>query len=485
MATTEIPLLTLIDEFPDRKLSQERFDEKVRTNMRQLKAFVNEMDEQVIPAINSLGVEVQNNADKAAQKATAAANSASAAATSAGNAANSATTAGTKAEEAATSASNAEESADAARTKAGEAATSAEKASDKAQDAGDSASAAQQSAQSAAASLTAAREAVAEAQEQLRIVQEAQARINHLADEAQATLDVCMTRLNAVEASIAYEVKRLDDRADVIIGNSNARIEYETRRLSDRIETESQERENAIAALVDALNAAEARQAEALAASEDQLIDRISADEMSTSRQMAEVACALQRQGLHTRAEVARLEGRIDDNQISSSQQSAALTQASLEQGKRLSALAAIVTCNQLSASKQSAQHALTSLRQDRRLDALAETVTDNFLASSQQAASLAATALRQEQYISHVARKADSRLDAFMSFVNQRLAQLSLASVLQSRRLGVNYPSAPRDIATWVNDEDGQQFDFSTMHFSSDDGSVVLPGAGLTFDPD
>ncbi len=57
----------------------------------------------------------------------------------------------------------------------------------------------------------------------------------------------------------------------------------------------------------------------------------------------------------------------------------------------------------------------------------------------------------------------------------------------MQSYRLArqVIAETMPRRIDSWVNDEDGQQFDFSTMHFSSDDGSVVLPGAGLIFDPD
>ena len=70
MAITQIPLLSLIGEFPTRKLPQNRFDETVKANMSQLSLFTKEMDEQVIPALNSLTTEVQNNANAATTSAT-------------------------------------------------------------------------------------------------------------------------------------------------------------------------------------------------------------------------------------------------------------------------------------------------------------------------------------------------------------------------------------------------------------------------------
>jgi len=358
MATETTPQLDNLSPLPDRKLPQSRYDAAVKVSMISLVTFTLQMNNNVIPWINTQVRTTATNASTASTKATEAANSASAASTSANNAVNSATTASTKAEEAATSANKAEESADTARIKAGEATTSAQTATNKAQTAENSANDAQQSAQSAAASLTAAREAVADAQEQLRIVQEAQATINRLAAEAQSTLDACVGRLNSINTVI-----------------------------DTKVASEAAAREAADAAI------------------EDRLTQRISADELSYTHQTA------------------------------------ALSLASLQQSERITA---------------------TETRLDGRVDVLTEDTATNF---------------------------AQRDADAFLFHLGmmEHIARLSWCSIMQSYRLArqVIAETMPRRIDSWVNDEDGQQFDFSTMHFSSDDGSVVLPGAGLIFDPD
>ena len=178
------------------------------------------------------------------------------------------------------------------------------------------------------------------------------------------------------------------------------------------------------------------------------LAKRLTADELSYTRQTSELTRVFQQQTLHSRNEVARLEEKITANQLSASKQSAELAKGSLQQGKRLDLLAETVTVNQLSTSQQIANVAETSLEQGQRLTA----ISDN--------------------------------MAVFMSYVNERLAQLSLASILQSRRIGIKLPLKPRPVDTWTDDDDGEIHPFSQMTFSSDEDGTVLLGDGLNFVP-
>ena len=179
--------LTPVEEWPTRKLPQDRFDDAVKTAMDQMSVMVNELNSNFIPrtneaidTINDISTDLPTildspnqaaaaaaSAQQAATSASQAGQSASAASNSAQNASNSAATATSKATEAgqsasaaSTSALDASNSANTATSKATEAAQSASAASNSAQNAESSASAASSSAQQAAGSAsTAASEA--------------------------------------------------------------------------------------------------------------------------------------------------------------------------------------------------------------------------------------------------------------------------------------------------------------------------------------
>ena len=61
MPVTTVPLLSGVDPFPERKLPQTRFDSMVHTSFNQLNTFTKEMNEEVIPALNSLTTEIQTS----------------------------------------------------------------------------------------------------------------------------------------------------------------------------------------------------------------------------------------------------------------------------------------------------------------------------------------------------------------------------------------------------------------------------------------
>lgn len=162
---TQIQQLTEIDPFPTRVLPQERFDETVRTNMSQVSGMVGQLNDDFIPAVNTISTEVETNANTAATKASQAASSASTAAThantaitKASEASTSANTANTKASEAATSAQNAAANASSASDDADTATAQATAATTKASEAAESATIARTKASEAATSAATATE---------------------------------------------------------------------------------------------------------------------------------------------------------------------------------------------------------------------------------------------------------------------------------------------------------------------------------------
>lgn len=161
--TIQIQALTPVDKWPARKLPQERFDTAVKRSMDQMSGMVGQLNDELIPAINSIspGVDTVVNNLSAIQAApghaASAAQSATAAAASAATATEQASIATDKAGEAHGSAQAASASEAAA---AGSAATATEQAviaTDKAEDAARSAAAAQAARDAAEASKTAAK----------------------------------------------------------------------------------------------------------------------------------------------------------------------------------------------------------------------------------------------------------------------------------------------------------------------------------------
>ena len=161
--TIQIQALTPVDKWPARKLPQERFDTAVKRSMDQMSGMVGQLNDEFIPAVNSIspGVDTVVNNLSAIQAApghaASAADSATAAAASAATATEQAGIATDKAGEAHGSAQAASASEAAA---AGSAATATEQAviaTDKAEDAARSAAAAQAARDAAEASKTAAK----------------------------------------------------------------------------------------------------------------------------------------------------------------------------------------------------------------------------------------------------------------------------------------------------------------------------------------
>ncbi len=110
--TIQIQALTPVDKWPARKLPQERFDTAVKRSMDQMSGMVGQLNDELIPAINSIspGVDTVVNNLSAIQAApghaASAADSATAAAASAATATEQASIATDKAKEAAESVRN-------------------------------------------------------------------------------------------------------------------------------------------------------------------------------------------------------------------------------------------------------------------------------------------------------------------------------------------------------------------------------------------
>ena len=53
--TIQIQALTPVDKWPARKLPQERFDTAVKRSMDQMSGMVGQLNDEFIPAVNSIG----------------------------------------------------------------------------------------------------------------------------------------------------------------------------------------------------------------------------------------------------------------------------------------------------------------------------------------------------------------------------------------------------------------------------------------------
>lgn len=214
--TIQIQALTPVDKWPARKLPQERFDTAVKRSMDQMSGMVGQLNDEFIPAVNSIspGVDtVVNNLSviqAAPGHAASAADSATAAAASAATATEQASIATDKAGEAHGSAQAASASETAA---AGSAATATEQASiatDKAEDAARSAAAAQAARDAAEASRTAAETSETNA------AADAATATQKAADAADSATAAHASKTAAETARVAAEAAR--DEAQAIVG---------------------------------------------------------------------------------------------------------------------------------------------------------------------------------------------------------------------------------------------------------------------------
>lgn len=214
--TIQIQALTPVDKWPARKLPQERFDTAVKRSMDQMSGMVGQLNDEFIPAVNSIspGVDTVVNNLSAIQAApghaASAADSATAAAASAATATEQASIATDKAGEAHGSAQAASASETAA---AGSAATATEQASiatDKAEDAARSAAAAQAARDAAEASRTAAETSETNA------AADAATATQKAADAADSATAAHASKTAAETARVAAEAAR--DEAQAIVG---------------------------------------------------------------------------------------------------------------------------------------------------------------------------------------------------------------------------------------------------------------------------
>ena len=214
--TIQIQALTPVDKWPARKLPQERFDTAVKRSMDQMSGMVGQLNDELIPAINSIspGVDTVVNNLSAIQAApghaASAADSATAAAASAATATEQASIATDKAGEAHGSAQAASASETAA---AGSAATATEQAviaTDKAEDAARSAAAAQAARDAAEASRTAAETSETNA------AADAATATQKAADAADSATAAHASKTAAETARVAAEAAR--DEAQAIVG---------------------------------------------------------------------------------------------------------------------------------------------------------------------------------------------------------------------------------------------------------------------------
>ena len=214
--TIQIQALTPVDKWPARKLPQERFDTAVKRSMDQMSGMIGQLNDDFIPAINSIGPcvdTVVNNLpaiQAAPGHAAQAADSATAAAASAATATEQAGIATDKAGEAHGSAQAASASEAAA---AGSAATATEQAviaTDKAEDAARSAAAAQAARDAAEASKTAAKTSETNA------AAGAATATQKAADAADSATAAQTAKTAAETARVAAEAAR--DAAQAVVG---------------------------------------------------------------------------------------------------------------------------------------------------------------------------------------------------------------------------------------------------------------------------
>lgn len=70
MPVEQIALLAVVEEWPTRKLPQDRYDAVVKKSMKQMSAMVGGLNGDFIPKVNAINIRVQENADKSAQSET-------------------------------------------------------------------------------------------------------------------------------------------------------------------------------------------------------------------------------------------------------------------------------------------------------------------------------------------------------------------------------------------------------------------------------
>ena len=268
-------------------------------------------------------------------------------------------------------------------------------------------------------------------------------------------------------SELTVGLQRLDLRTrNDLASEQNAR-NAAALQLQRNIDIETAERKTLDTRLQDKVDTEEV----ARKAADEVIVQRMSEDELSYTRQTSEIINGLQRLGLHTRKEVARLD-----------EQDAALTQRvskdELSYTRQASELTATVQRMGLHARSEVARLDSEVSRLNGEVSRIDEHTTAQEISTGKQMAHLSDTAIDQSRRIDDVY----SSLSAFMLYVNERLAQLAHASILQSKRIGIPYKI--RDVDVWEDSDDGDRHDFSHMSFTSDEDGTVLLGSDVSFSP-